>query len=669
MPTTRSQTAAAAAAAAAAVVAPGLATSVAPTADDLAPPVASASSLTTLTASAGSLAIPTAGSLPAPTAGNLPTTTVGSLATPAAATSTKGAKYDLWCLCKGYSKPLLVSIAPGEYLYNLMKEILRECGTESGPFKGAKVMDIVLTKIDIVYHSGEVNTSEISRRISSGDENTEVLNDPMITISGIWPTEPLPRHISIFVHLPSDTALGKRPAGGLDIHGAKNFDDPPSMIAKPFKYKSLQNHPSQRILDDRPQADSVPPLSLLYDGFGYFMDDSSLYEPICADQEQRNLESRFSDFANEMTGFYPSEDSRRNTGLGFINKLLGIELMPASIGSVRTDGHYHGLHGAAICIVEFKNEPADNGSMAMVELAGYVARSHKGSFDQYKDLFEGWNVPCLGMTVVGPFITFYGIMFLSRRRQWHIAALTPTLSCVASACEGRDRKVLCAAFRSASILLNRIRDDVDRFVETPPESPLTGHMLPYISELPRYPDMDENQKFQFQILRCHHKRDNRNLYIAKTFDDKEIVVKFTRQYSIELHNFCAERGHAPTIRGFGRIPGGWYVIAMDYISSATSPSKSLHPTHLRDKWKDDLKALVQAFHDEDLVHGDLRKPNMICNEEDIFLLDFDWGGQVGEASYPCAWLNPDLTDGREDIGLGITKDDDIRILRNTLANI
>ncbi|KAH9049253.1 hypothetical protein EDB83DRAFT_2631667 [Lactarius deliciosus] len=418
-------------------------------------------------------------------------------------------------------------------------------------------------------------------------------------------------------------------------------------MAKPSKYKPLQNQPSQKILDDRPQADSVPPLSLLYDGFGYFIDNSSLHKPICADEEQRNLEIHFNDFANGMTGFYPSEESRRNTGLGLLNKLLGIELMPASIGSVRTDGS----HGAAICIVEFKNEPADNSSMAMVELAGYVARSHKESFDRYKDLFEGWNVPCLGMTVVGPFITFYGIVFLSR--QWHIAALTPTLSCVASACEGRDRKALCAAFRSASILLNHICDDVKHVVETPPESPLTDHTLPYISELPRR----------------HRKQDDRNLYIAKTSDDEEIVVKFTRQYSIKLHNFCAERGHAPTIRGFGRIPGGWYVIAMDYISSSTSPSKSLHPTHLRDKWKDDLKALVQAFHDEDLVHGDLRKPNMICNEEVIFLLDFDWGGQVGEASYPCAWLNLDLTDGREDIGLGITKDDDIRILRNTLANI
>ncbi|KAH8979285.1 hypothetical protein EDB86DRAFT_2814747 [Lactarius hatsudake] len=190
-----------------------------------------------------------------------------------------------------------------------------------------------------------------------------------------------------------------------------------------------------------------------------------------------------------------------------------------------------------------------------------------------------------------------------------------------------------------------------------------------VTELPKYPDSEKNKKIQFQILMCHHNtQDHSNLYIAKT-SNKEIVVKFTHQYSIELHDFCAKHGHAPTILGFGSIPGGWYVIAMDYISVSTHPSISPLLGHLRNKWKDDLKALVQAFHDEDLVHSDLWKPNMICNGEDILLLDFDWGGQVGEALYPCAWLNPDLTDGQESISLGIIKDDDIRILQNTLATL
>ncbi|KAH9041965.1 hypothetical protein EDB84DRAFT_1473900 [Lactarius hengduanensis] len=307
---------------------------------------------------------------------------------------------------------------------------------------------------------------------------------------------------------------------------------------------------------------------------------------------------------------------------------------------------------------------ADNHSMAMVELTGYVARSHKESFDHFGKLFRGWNVPCLGLTVVGPYVTFYGIIFLG---QWRIAALTPTLSCLRSACEGGDRRALCAAFHGASTLLRHIHDDVKHFVNTPPTPPLIDRRLPYISEVPKYPD--ENEKIRFKILRRHHNEQaDRNLYIAQleTSDD-EVIVKFTRHYSIELHDFCARRGHAPTILGFGSIPGGWYVTAMVYISSSMSPSQSSLRGRLRDKWDNDLRELVKAFHDEGLVHGDLREPNMVCSGEDVMLLDFDWGGRVGEASYPCAWLNPELLDGRESDNLRITKEDDNRILRNTLA--
>ena len=265
--------------------------------------------------------------------------------------------------------------------------------------------------------------------------------------------------------------------------------------------------------------------------------------------------------------------------------------------------------------------------------------------------------------IPGPYVTFHGIIFLGQ--QWRVVTLTPALSCVGSACEGRDRMALYAAFDGASVLLRCIDDDVRDLISAPPTSSLADRMLPYVSELPRYPN--ENEKLQFRILRQYHDTQvDRNLYIAETPDAEQIIVKFTRRYSIELHAFCAERGHAPRILGFGSIPGGWSITAMDYISASMHPSESLNRA-LRDKWKDDLRTLVTSFHREELVHGDLRKPNMICSDENIMLLDFDWGGRVGKASYPRGWLNRELTDGRESADEEITKDDDIRILENTLA--
>ena len=88
----------------------------------------------------------------------------------------------------------------------------------------------------------------------------------------------------------------------------------------------------------------------------------------------------------------------------------------------------------------------------------------------------------------------------------------------------------------------------------------------------------------------------------------------------------------------------------------------------RDRWTSDIQGLVYFFHFQDLVHGDLRDANIICNDDDkvlLFLVGFDWGGKVGEARYPTLNLHEDLRTS----GLMISKDDDIRVLKKTLDKL
>ena len=54
---------------------------------------------------------------------------------------------------------------------------------------------------------------------------------------------------------------------------------------------------------------------------------------------------------------------------------------------------------------------------------------------------------------------------------------------------------------------------------------------------------------------------------------------------------------------------------------------------------------MESFHDHDLVHEDLREPNVICEGENVMPIGFDWGGKVGVAYNPSAKLCPELTDG------------------------
>ena len=70
-------------------------------------------------------------------------------------------------------------------------------------------------------------------------------------------------------------------------------------------------------------------------------------------------------------------------------------------------------------------------------------------------------------------------------------------------------------------------------------------------------------------------------------------------------------------------------------------------------------------------HGDLRDTNIICDGERFYLIDFDWGGKLGEACYPVEFheLNPELVQGRSSRNALITAEDDDRVLETTMNKV
>lgn len=179
-------------------------------------------------------------------------------------------------------------------------------------------------------------------------------------------------------------------------------------MGKLAEYKSCQNYPEARILDDRPTRDQIPPPSLLYKGFGLFMDSyRRRVNDWLLSQHQRELEAAVDNFADEMTRIHKNDGERRESGLLALNGILSIHglnmLAAASIDSsrIQTDGHNVGSHGAVSFIIEFKNEAVDISSIPEVELASYVAHSHGCVIQRNKELYMRWRVPCLGLTIVG----------------------------------------------------------------------------------------------------------------------------------------------------------------------------------------------------------------------------------------------------------------------------
>jgi len=213
--------------------------------------------------------------------------------------------------------------------------------------------------------------------------------------------------------------LGKRPApepaeGFFNrLKRTKTVKNAPSDTGKSAIYESLQQQTSEKILDDRPHPDlDIPPIPLLYHGFGHFLDimDARDDVPGLADVDVPELRNAVDDLAREMTGYFSKEDDRRDAALPCLNRIFlarrGINIPPlsaAAIGSVITDGHNTATHGAGTMAVEFKNWSTGVSSLPQIEVVCYVARlmAMKMDHEVLRQLYERWRVPCVGLTIVG----------------------------------------------------------------------------------------------------------------------------------------------------------------------------------------------------------------------------------------------------------------------------
>ena len=159
----------------------------------------------------------------------------------------------------------------------------------------------------------------------------------------------------------------------------------------------------------------------------------------------------------------------------------------------------------------------------------------------------------------------------------------------------------------------------------------------------------------------------RLLYLATTDKNQQVLIKFSRRYGKELHEFCASIKRAPELLAFEKLPGGWFGVAMEYFPSAKRIVESEGRYDYGEHWLTNIIDVVNAFHARGYVHGDLRPPNFIVNGDKLFLIDFDWGGKDEEAIFPRKRLNPILRQGRWDIR--ITKEHDTRTLGHITREI
>ena len=265
-------------------------------------------------------------------------------------------------------------------------------------------------------------------------------------------------------------------------------------------------------------------------------------------------------------------------------------------------------------------------------------------------------------------------------KQVRALPLTPAFPCNDS--ELYDRMPLYAAFGAARRLLACIERDAASFVGPPPPSPppeIPGSCrrhpnvtsLLQVSSNNTQAASQAGERVYFRITEklVTGLKGKLLLYLASTTDPdpQVILVKFARQYSKDLHQFCASIGHAPQLLAFEALPGGWFGIAMEYFPSAKRIIEADNVATYGPKWLKNIDDIVSKFHSQGYVHGDLRPPNFIVNGETLLLIDFDWGGRETEATFPQARLHPILRDSRWETH--ITKDRDEKVMNFTKDQI
>ncbi|KAH8091732.1 hypothetical protein BXZ70DRAFT_898781 [Cristinia sonorae] len=206
--------------------------------------------------------------------------------------------------------------------------------------------------------------------------------------------------------------------------------------------------------------------------------------------------------------------------------------------------------------------------------------------------------------------------------------------------------------------LRRCLDELEAYYRGITLPPTSRHTLPTptSASLFPYPTMytHDNAEVRFKYLITDDALSRRRCFLALAeTEDKtsKLVVKFVDRYGADAHRLLANAGYAPALHYFGTLDGrtpttspdvmksGLYIgplrmVVMEYVEGITLHD-AVHdeediPANVRQEMADALSIL----HNAGFVYGDLRSPNVMLTKGGPKLVDFDWAGKDGVATYP-----------------------------------
>lgn len=183
----------------------------------------------------------------------------------------------------------------------------------------------------------------------------------------------------------------------------------PSTVAKPSVVRGIQNQPSDRVANDRPNSDAEHlPIALLYHGFGHFLDVANgASTDYILNIDWPQFESCVVDFMTSMNMYYFSEMDRSGQALCYLNDIfkycLGGDTQPLTTGTdfpeLCSEGHVLGPENTTEVVLQVKNELGSSDADPTIEVSAYYTQSLKE--DSTKEVISHFLFPALGIVIIG----------------------------------------------------------------------------------------------------------------------------------------------------------------------------------------------------------------------------------------------------------------------------
>ncbi|XP_006457422.1 hypothetical protein AGABI2DRAFT_79655 [Agaricus bisporus var. bisporus H97] len=402
----------------------------------------------------------------------------------------------------------------------------------------------------------------------------------------------------------------------------RDAEKEPSPSKGAYVTSFLKHQEKNPIYNGRPAENFGVPVGLYHDAFNTFHTHLNRRDPPHphASVTYENVAKLLTSFAN----IYGDEPSRSDTIMPLMESILGYPIDVAmwqsddsSEGTITTSC---GKFEAFLAIVEMKNE-IGTGNADPYNQAGLAYRKYWAD-KMHEPMVPFCHFPSFLIAIAGPWIMIAGAIYLDK---FIIEPLTDFIWFGGAPFHDSRREAkairLFSALEAGISELKSYYEGLD--------------MRQVISKFPFITSFGEDES-EMRWKYCSQLFDSKLLYEAELEDGRQVIVKFASTYNEDAHQLLANEGYAPKLHHVGkRLYGGRQIIVMDrVIGRRLGYRERVTPSQYSV-----LEEALRVLHSENIVHGDIRGPNiMIMEEEDgmdgeVMLIDFDECGKAGEGRY------------------------------------